>query len=274
MSKSARSQDIIEYTSMRFAPEDLEQLRYAKALLENPSLAARIASALGTPIEKSLQMLPAPASEIVNSSAKTALDRALQIAVTSLDYRAPRRSSNILHKIVVAGTGAGGGAFGLAGLPVELPISTVVMLRSIADIARSEGELITSPESKLACIEVFALGGRPGIDDATEAGYFAVRAALQRVISEAAQYIAQRGAAQQGAPALLRLITQVGSRFGIVVSQKVAVQAVPVIGAAGGAVVNVLFIDHYQDMARGHFTVRRLERKYTPDAVREVYESL
>jgi hypothetical protein len=259
---------------MSLTSEDLEQLRYAKALLENPSLAAKIANALGAPIEKSLQLLPASASEIVNHSAKTALDRALQLAVTSLGHSAPRPSSNILHKIFVAGTGAGGGAFGLAGLPVELPISTVAMLRSIADIARSEGELITSPESKLACIEVFALGGRSGSDDATEAGYFAVRAALQRVISDAVQYIVERGVPQRGAPTILRLITQVASRFGIVVSQKVAAQAVPVIGAAGGAVINVLFIDHYQAMARGHFTVRRLERKYDPETVKEAYENL
>jgi hypothetical protein len=65
---------------------------------------------------------------------------------------------------MAAASGAGGGAFGLPALPVELPVSTMIILRSIADIARSEGELITSPEAKLACIEVFALGGRSGSD--------------------------------------------------------------------------------------------------------------
>jgi hypothetical protein len=54
----------------------------------------------------------------------------------------------------------------------------------------------------------------------------------------------------------------------------VAAQAVPVIGAAGGAVINLLFIDHFQDMARGHFIVRRLERAYPPEMVREEYERL
>jgi hypothetical protein len=157
---------------------------------------------------------------------------------------------------------------------VELPISTLVMLRSIADIARSQGEFIKSPKSQLACIEVFALGGRSKEDNATETGYFAVRMALQRAISDAAQYIAERGLAERGAPAIVRLITQVASRFGIVVSEKVAAQAVPVIGAASGAVVNVLFTDYYQDIARGHFTVRRLERKYSLDEVREAFERL
>jgi hypothetical protein len=259
---------------MIISAEDLDELRYAKALLENPSLAAKVANALGTPIEKGLQWLPASWSETVNYSTRAAIDKALQLAVISLDNRAVRPPSNFLHKIIVAGTGAGGGAFGLAGLPVELPISTLVMLRSIADVARSQGEFIKSPESQLACIEVFALGGHSKADNATEAGYFAVRMALQRAISDAAQYIAERGLVQRGAPAIVRLITQVASRFGIVVSEKVAAQAVPVIGAASGAVVNVLFTDHYQDIARGHFTVRRLERKYSPDEVREAFERL
>ena len=41
-------------------------------------------------------------------------------------------------------SGAAGGAFGLATLPLELPVSTVIMLRSIADIAISEGEDLSS----------------------------------------------------------------------------------------------------------------------------------
>ncbi|MBA2410778.1 MAG: EcsC family protein [Gammaproteobacteria bacterium] len=257
---------------MNLSNEDLENLRDARALLENPSLAARIANALGTPIERGLKLLPASASEIINHSTRVALEKALQLAVTSLDRRALRPPSNLFHKLVVAGTGAGGGAFGLAGLPVELPISTMVMLRSIADVARSEGELIATPAAKLACVEVFALGGRATSDDATETGYFAVRAALQQVLAEAAQHIAQKGVAHQGAPALVRVIAQIASRFGIVVSEKVAAQAIPVIGAAGGAFVNVLFIDHYQDIARGHFVIRRLERKYGGDLVKAAYE--
>ena len=47
-------------------------------------------------------------------------------------------------------------------LPIELPVSTIIMLRSIADIARSEGEDLSDPESALSCVQVFALGGRSG----------------------------------------------------------------------------------------------------------------
>src|SRR5262249_47093152 len=74
------------------------------------------------------------------------------------------------------------------------------------------------------------------------------------------------------APVLVRFIAQIASRFGVVVTQKLAAQAVPVIGALGGAAVNYAFIDHFQEVARAHFVVRRLERRYGKDAVRAVYE--
>ncbi|MNW10716.1 hypothetical protein D3C71_2079900 [compost metagenome] len=63
-------------------------------------------------------------------------------------------------------------------------------------------------------------------------------------------------------------------RFGVVVSEKFAAQAVPVIGAVAGATLNTIFIGYYQDMARGHFIVKRLERKYGFESVRLVYGSL
>ena len=93
-------------------------------------------------------------------------------------------------------------------------------------------------------------------------------------MSEAEKHIAERGLSQEGAPIIARFIAQVASRFGITVSEKVAAQAIPVVGAAGGAIVNLLFIDHYQDMARGHFIVRRLERTYSPDPVKNAYRRL
>ena len=73
---------------------------------------------------------------------------------------------------------------------------------------------------------------------------------------------------------IVRLITQIASRFGVVVTQKAAAQAIPVIGALGGAAVNYAFIDHFQSVARGHFTVRRLERKYGKDDVFAAYEEI
>jgi hypothetical protein len=259
---------------MGISAEDLKYLGYAKSLLERPSLAAKMTSFVGTPIEKAFKLLPARWADMVSQVTQSVIGGALQMAVATLKDRGPRRSWDTAHKILVTVTGAAGGAFGLPALAIELPVSTTIMLRSIADIARSEGERIRLPDGMLACLEVFALGGRARSDDAAEVGYFAVRAALASTVSEAAQYLAERGLAQEGAPVIVRFIAQVASRFGIVVSEKAAAQAVPILGAAGGAIVNLLFIDHFQGMARGHFIVRKLERIYGQEVVRAEYERL
>ncbi len=253
--------------------EHLAELREAKRALENPSLAARLTDVVGAPIERGFDLLPAKWAQTVHSAVRVSLERALSMAVRSLGRR-PRLARDRLHKLAVAATGAGGGAFGLAGLVVELPVSTTLMLRAIADTARSQGEDVRSVETQLACLEVFALGGRSPADDAAEAGYFAVRSALAGTVSDAARYIAQRGIQEKGAPVLVRFMAAIGSRFGVVVSEKIAAMAVPVIGAAGGAVVNTIFISHFQAVARGHFAIRRLERIYGQPVIRELYERL
>lgn len=251
----------------------LDELRQAKLLLENPSLAARISSAIGSPIEKGIDLLPEGARDTVLDATRKSLDAALKVALYSLkDGHA--EASNRTHKASAALSGAAGGVFGLTALAIELPVSTTIMLRSIADIARSEGEALKDRETQLACLEVFALSGKKGGDDAAETGYFGVRAALASAVSDALKYTLSTGTANQAAPALIRLIKQIAARFSIPVTQKAAAQALPVIGAVGGALINTLFIDHFQDIARGHFVVRRLERSYDPDLVRAAYAGL
>jgi hypothetical protein len=253
--------------------EDLNELRRAAQSLEHPSLAARLTMLAGKPVELIGNALPAPAAEAIASATSTALELALQAALRTMRRR-PHAASRLLHKALATASGAAGGAFGLVTLPIELPISTIVMLRSIADIARSEGEDPSDPETALSCVQVFALGGRPGATDPSESGYFAVRGVLAKSVTQAARFIAERGVIEGGGPVLVRFITQVASRFGMVVTQKLAAQAVPVIGALGGAAVNYAFIEHFQEVARGHFTVRRLERLYGKDLVRQEYQRL
>src|SRR3712207_5888598 len=167
-----------------------------------------------------------------------------------------------------------GGALGFSAVLVELPVSTAIMLRSIARIAQSEGEDLQDPETALACLQVFALGGHTRSDNLHEAGYFAVRAAMAKSVTRALQQMAGRGVIDESTSTIVRLLAQIGARFGVVVSQKVAAQAVPVLGAIGGAAINAAFVDHFQSLARGHFTVRRLERIYGKGTVRRAYDRI
>jgi hypothetical protein len=262
----------VPYTPL--SNEELAELRFAKNLLENPGLTARLANVLGSPIEKGIQMLPPDWSEGLNKTVRSALFKALEVAVASLGDKSPHKSSELLHKVLVGASGTIGGAFGLASVAFELPISTTIMLRSIADISRSEGFDIRAIETKLNCLEVFAIGGRTQLDDATESSYWAVRAALGQALNEAARHISRRGVVERTAPAIVRFISAIASRFGVVVSEQLAAKAVPVIGAASGAVINVLFIDHFQDMARGHFVIKRLEAKYGIPTIESAYTQI
>ncbi len=292
--------------------EDRGALRRAVAALERPSLAGRLSAMAGAPLDLITRALPTPVIDAVGHATETAMRGALHVALATLpkaaDGSAESRSETSAlaplgpdlspswrakamellerfppgdrgHKALAAVSGAIGGAFGLSTLAVELPVSTTLMLRSIAEIAQREGEDLGDPEAALACMQVFALGGRGttqgegAAGNAAESGYFAVRGALAKAMSEAARYAAGRGLVDESAPALMRFAGQVGARFGGVVSQKLAAQAVPVLGALGGAAVNTAFMDHFQAVARGHFTVRRLERRYGKAVVREAYEA-
>ena len=120
---------------------------------------------------------------------------------------------------------------------------------------------------------MLALGpdGQP-VGEALESAYYATRAALAQVTRDAAAYVVEKGVAKEGAPVLLSFLSKIASRFGIEVSEKAAAQLVPIAGAAGGLALNVLFMNYFQRLAQGHFTVRRLERKYGAEAVRREYE--
>ena len=196
-------------------------------------MAVRLAEIAGKPIELVGKALPETVSKAVTAATTKALNAALVMTFRTIQNE-PKAASGLLHKALAATSGAVGGSFGLAALPVELPISTLIIFRPIGDIARSEGEDLSSPETAVACLQVFALGGLKGEADAANSGYFAVRGLLAKSIGEAARFIAERGGVAEGAPVLVRLIAQIASRFGIVVTQKLAAQAVPVIGASAG----------------------------------------
>ena len=254
--------------------DEMKDLAAARALLENPGFTIRLANFLGAPIEKGFALLPKGWNDTVNKATRGALMKALQLAVVSLGKRHKHSSREFFHKVLVGTSGGIGGAFGLAALPVELPLSTGIMLRSIADIARSEGHDITDIETRLECLEVFAFGSKQASDNATDSVYWLTRAALGKTLSEAASHLTGRGVVDVASPAVIRLVNSIASRFGVLVSEELAAKALPVVGAAGGSVVNVLFIDHFQDMARGHFIVKRLEKRYGIETVRDIYERL
>lgn len=268
------------------APEltasELRDLERAKTILEHPRFSMRVLNLVGAPIERILRTLPKPVADSIGKNARVALERGMQAAIVTLDgSKRHKPPSNRFHKGVAMASGGFGGFLGLPGLAVELPLSTVVMFRSISEIARSFGEDIRDPDTTLNCMQVFALGGASPGDDAVDSAYFATRIGLAQVTARAAEYLEKQAGRELGkqairitAPALTRFTNQIGARFSVTVSEKVAAMGLPIVGALGGAAINAVFMDHFQDVAWAHFLVRSLERKYDPEAIRTAWDAI
>ncbi len=245
-------------------------LHHAADVLENPNFSSKITKTVGGAVEKTLAILPAQVSLSLNDITRTALEKSLEGAIFTLNSRKSSTPFTKTHKLLAGLSGAIGGAFGLAAITVELPISTTIMLRSIADIARYHGENLSHASTKFACLEVFALSD--SAKHGTETGYYAIRSLLAKALNDAATQMASPVLSKGGAPLMGKAINQIAARFSIPVSEKLAAQTVPVLGSLGGASINLLFIGYFQDLAHAHFALRRLERDYTPELIKLNYQ--
>ena len=253
--------------------EDLNDLEWAHRHLEHPSLAARLSSVIGVPIEQALHLLPKSWYRRLDEVVEHSIKSMLELTINSMDRVTPDAANDPLHRLLVMGTGAIGGFFGPLMLLAELPVTTALMLRSIADIAHSQGEDMGGEDAKMACMQVFALGGRTKEDSATDAGYYGLRITLSLHFSHGLLPM-NKTVSNIPLPAGVNLIRGIATRFGAVVSDKAAAQMVPIVGAASGALLNLVFMDHFQDIARGHFIVRRLERIHGVEKIRAEYERI
>src|ERR1700742_305863 len=260
-------------TPLVLTPADHAALTSAVKQLESPNFAARLADYAGAPVNRIMGMLPKTLNRRVSSMVRDAVMKGLDGAGDTLEEEPPPSPSVRFSSFLAGVAGGLSGLLGFGALAIELPLTTTVMLRSIAEIARHEGEDLTTVEARLACLEVFAYGAKRS-DDNLDVGYYAARTLISKYTSDIAALILERGAIDASAPVVSNLVTEIVSRFGIVVSDKVAAGAVPIIGALSGATVNVIFMDHFQKIAKGHFAVRRLERTYGSSNIRQHYATL
>lgn len=260
---------------------DKQDIQRARDLLEDNNLFDRITSLVGkiTSVKGNwvTRFLPETVQtslqETVVYALKASLDTALfsvdhsKQGITRWDWLNKQLKSEWLSSASVALSGAGGGATGLAGTLVELPVTTTLLMRAIAQIALEEGEDVTTEVSKIECLRVFALTSDNYKDvNNLDSTYYATRIAIAEALGAFAGKAAH--------DILPKTIAIVATRFGIPTGWKLAAQAIPVAGAVSGAMVNLAFINHFHNKARGHFIIRRLERKYGEQIVKEEYKAL
>jgi EcsC protein family len=256
------------------APEDHAEMARALHALKHASFAVRLAELAGQPVHRLFAAMPSFAAQRVNRIVERAIRKSLDVAIASMDDADRDASPSAWVPRVIAGvTGGLGGLFGIFALPIELPLTTMVMLRSIAEIGQSHGEDLVTLPSRLACLEVLALGTHgPRENDVLT--YYALRATLARLTQSIANLVVERAATEASATLAARIAATISARFGPAVAERLAATAVPVVGLIGGATVNMVFMEHYQRLARGHFTIRRLERRYGAAEIETLYRRL
>ena len=255
--------------------EDIAILGTAKRKMEDVGWAMKSLNKMGNIIDSKLALLPQKQQSWLQQLSYKVLRTVVKSNLTTMKDR-KAEPWNKTYKALVTTSGAVGGAFGATAFAVDLTLTTKLMMRSIMDIARNHGEDLNSLDTQLACLQVFALGGKSKHDDSLDTGYYASRVAVQSAVKggTSAASKALEGVLAGAAQPLLQAISIIAARFSIQVSEKFVAQAIPIIGAAGGASINLAFMQHFQQMAEAHFSIRALERKYGPELIKAQYESL
>jgi hypothetical protein len=276
---------------MPIEPEEGQFIQSAFKFLDHPSFMLRLANAVGRPLEMALETLPQKHQNIIHRASESALKKGLAVVtqtvgknLESKSFAQSNKSSRRLghwHSAASFGLGAAGGFFGIMSLPIELPLTTTLMLRSIASIANEFGMDLNDPQVQLECLYILSLGShRSREDDAMNSSYWTSRAIFAKTVGEAVGFMAGKSAHEilrsvenHTAPLLIKFMTSVAARFEIVVSEKLAAEAIPVIGAIGGGVINAAFTDYFSEAARFHFGLRALENRHGRKTIEDYYNT-
>lgn len=210
---------------------------------------------VGGQVEDGLRMLPTGARTQIDEMARTALRQSFDAAHKSSKGMGQKFGSDRAHKVLATISGALGGLGGLPTALAELPVATTVIFRAVHHVAVTYGEDPDSEITRMECLAVFGAGGPGGDDDGVNTAFIGARLSLS-------------GAAVNG------LISKVAPRFAAVLSQKLAAQAVPILGAAAGAGTNYAFVDYYVAMAHVHFGLRKLARTHGDVAVSDYFHKI
>lgn len=218
---------------------EIEALARALARANGPVMA--LVNRLGGGVERQLALLP--------PALRTELERVTAQALMAAHGLAGIAEAEGRGTMAAAmASGAAGGAGGVLTSIAELPVTITVILRAIRAEAKKAGFDPAEPGIRAACLEVFAAGSPLAGDDGVNTSFLSARLTLT-------------------GPALQKLIATVAPRLAAALGQKLAAQAVPVLGAVSGAAVNAAFLRYYREIARIRFQLMRLSVQHGAEAV-------
>jgi EcsC protein family len=198
----------------------------------------------GGQVERQLDALPDRIRHQIEAAVARALNMAHGIAgAAPAGPRLGRRLGRGAAPIAAAVTGAFGGMGGIVTAIPELPVTVTLILHAIRGAAAAEGFDPDDPAIRAECLGIFAAGSPLGRDDGVNTGFVGARLAMS-------------GSAVQG------IIAAVAPRLAAALGQKLAAQAVPVIGALAGAALNAAYLSYYRELAQIRFALLRLAQEH------------
>jgi hypothetical protein len=202
---------------------------------------------LGGTLENQLDLLPPAMRDQLEAMTARALEAAYGLArhTPDLGQRGP------VAAVMVSG--AAGGAGGFATALAELPVTVTLILNAIRAEARAAGLDPDALGVREDCLRIFGAGSPLAGDDGVNTSFMTARLALT-------------------GPTVQNLIAAIAPRLAAVLGQKLAAQAVPVVGAATGAALNAAFLTYYRELARIRFSLLKLSELHGPEPVLAAFQ--
>ena len=214
--------------------------RLARRYLNAGGIGMDVLNMIGIKAEFLLDRLPTSVRTRMDRITLAALNRAFDAASLSRGLLTER--GDWFNRMLSTTSGAVGGMAGIAGAALEMPLTITLLLRAIMDIAAEHG---IDPDSDIArreALTVFAAAGPLNSDEGADLAFLAARMSIT-------------GQTVQG------LIARVAPKLSASLTQKLAAQAVPVLGAVAGGAINYSFTRYYQEIARVNFGLLRMSRE-------------
>jgi hypothetical protein len=242
-------------------------------------------------IGKASKLLPKAVSSAIQNSVSSSLTWVLTQANKGVagTHRNEKQlwlewvSGPWFHRIAAAASGAAGGSLGALTAAVDVGASTMLILRSVQEIAREYGEDLSEPEALADCLSVLAMGGPRSEDDDLDLEFWEIRLGLKIAIRDDvllktmnAGLKSPIGKMAANSRIIAKLVEsemfkKVADRFGVKTLEAFAGKAVPVIGALSGAYINYAYVCYYQEMAHVLYRLKKLEKTYDKDQVISCY---
>lgn len=203
----------------------------------------------GGTVEGQLSVIPAAVRDRIEAVTAQALEAAYGLARQG--GRLPGTGGRGTLAAALA-TGAAGGAGGIATSVAELPFTVTVLLHAIRREAEKAGFDPDDPWIKAEALRTFGSGSPAAADDGIDTTFLSARMTLT-------------------GPALQKLIATVAPRLAAALGQKLAAQAVPVLGAVSGAALNAAFLRYYREAAAVRFALLRLAERHGAGPVAEAF---